>query len=131
MDNDSGTMADGTPANPGDEVPDGGTLVGVHAGFPNPSADRHGSSLSLDRLLIKHPSSTYFFRIRGHTWEEQGIFDGDIAIIDRALAPQTGDTVVWWDENGEFYLTAHQRAHQQNIWGVVSNIVHSYRQDQS
>lgn len=103
---------------------DTGTTVNLHAGFPNPAADRRGAPLSLDRLLIKHPSSTYFFRLQGHQWEGSGIFDGDIAVIDKALTPTEQDLVVWWQDNGEFYLTRWQRAKQQNIWGVVSSVIH-------
>lgn len=114
MDNDSEALAGS----------DTGTSVSMHAGFPNPAADRHGAPLSLDRLLITHPSSTYFFRLRGHQWEEQGIFDGDIAIIDKALTPHAQDLVVWWQDGGEFYLTRFNRAKKQNIWGVVSSIIH-------
>jgi len=62
-----------------------GTTVSVHAGFPNPAAERSGAPLSLDKLLVRHPSSTYFFRIRGHTWHRYGVFDGDLAELDRAL----------------------------------------------
>lgn len=103
---------------------DNGTSVAVHAGFPNAAADRQGTPLSLDKLLIKHPVSTYFFRIRGHHWADQGVFDGDIAIIDRALTPREQDLVVWWDEAGEFYLTSWVRVARQNIWGVVTATIH-------
>lgn len=126
MDDDSATL---------DAVAGGdtGTTVSLHAGFPNPAADRShapdgagrsGAPLSLDKLLIKHPSSTYFFRLRGHQWENAGIFDGDIAVIDKALTPHEQDLVVWWQDSGEFYLTRWKRAKQQNIWGVVSSVIH-------
>jgi len=98
--------------------------VTVHAGFPNPAADRQGTTLSLDRLLITHPSSTYFFRVRGHNWESQGVFDGDLAIIDKALTPHADDLVIWWQSSGELYLSKFNKADHQNIWGVVSSIVH-------
>ncbi|MEJ0073631.1 MAG: S24 family peptidase [Candidatus Saccharibacteria bacterium] len=65
-----------------------GTSVQVHAGLPNPAAERTGAPLSLDKLLVRHPSSTYFFRIRGHTWHATAVFDGDLAVIDRALTPR-------------------------------------------
>lgn len=104
-----------------------GTSVAVHAGFPNPGADRRGTPLSLDRLLIRHPVSTYLFRIRGHQWEARGIFDGDITILDRALEPREQDLVVWWTASGEFYLTSFHRANRQNIWAVVSSIIHPAR----
>ena len=100
-----------------------GTSVAVHTGFPNPAAERTGPPLSLDKLLIKHPSSTYFFRVRGHNWHHYGVFDGDLAIIDRALTPHEGDLVVWWQESGEFVLSRFSRAAQQNIWGTVTTII--------
>jgi DNA polymerase V len=98
--------------------------VAVHAGFPNPAAERTGSPLSLDKLLVRHPSSTYFFRIRGHSWHRYGVFDGDLAVIDRALSPRENDLVVWWEESGAFRLTRFARASRQNTWGTVTAIVH-------
>lgn len=101
-----------------------GTSVAVHAGFPNPAAERSGSPLSLDKLLVQHPSSTYFFRIRGHSWHRYGVFDGDLAIIDRALNPHENDLVVWWEPSDEFRLTRFARTARQNIWGTVTAIIH-------
>jgi DNA polymerase V len=99
--------------------------VAVHTGFPNPAADRQGKLLSLDKLLVRHPVSTYYFRIRGHQWHRWGVFDGDIALIDRALTPHGQDLVVWWQESGEFALSRFDHAGQQpTVWGVVTAIVH-------
>jgi len=106
---------------------DTGTSVAVHAGFPNPAAERTGVPLRLDKLLIKHPSSTYFFRIRGHSWQKYGIFDGDIAIIDRAIMPQLGDLVVWWESSGEFTLSRFRPAALLSIWGTVTAVIHSFK----
>ncbi|HSX30831.1 MAG TPA: S24 family peptidase [Candidatus Saccharimonadales bacterium] len=106
-----------------------GTSVAVHAGFPNPAAERTGAPLSLDRLLVRHPSSTYFFRIRGHNWHDYGVFDGDIAVIDRAIAPREQALVVWWQASGEFALSPFRRADRQNIWGVVTTVVHQFTAD--
>jgi SOS-response transcriptional repressor LexA len=103
-----------------------GTSVAVHTGFPNPAAERSGTPLSLDKLLVRHPSSTYFFRIRGHSWHRWGVFDGDIAIIDRALTPRDGDLAVWWQETGEFALGRFEHAARQNTWGSITAIIHPY-----
>ena len=103
-----------------------GTTVSIHTGFPNPAAERAGTPLSLDKLLVRNPSSTYFFRIRGHSWHHQGVFDGDIAIIDRAIAPRDGELVVWWQESGEFELSPFRRAARRNIWGAIVAIVHPF-----
>lgn len=118
MDNDLETLANS----------DSGTTISVHAGFPNPAADRRGAPLSLDRLLIKHPSSTYFFRIRGDDWSEVGIFDGDIAVIDRATSPKRSDLVLAW--HGESFRLQHFRHWRKDAepWGVVSSIIHDYNQ---
>lgn len=115
---------------PNSETLAGRDGVSVHAGFPNPAADRRDTPLSLDRLLITHPSSTYIFRIRGHHWQRYGIFDGDIALIDRSLSPLDRDLVVWWQESGEFCLSRLSQIEQQTIWGVISAIVHPVRKVQ-
>ncbi|HUB93620.1 MAG TPA: S24 family peptidase [Verrucomicrobiae bacterium] len=101
-----------------------GTSVAIHTGFPNPAAERTGSPLSLDKLLVRHPSSTYFFRVRGHSWHAQGVFDGDIAIIDRAVTPRERELVVGWQENGEFVLSPYRNATQSSIWGTITAIIH-------
>lgn len=103
-----------------------GTSVSVHGGFPNAAAERTGAPLSLDKLLIHHPSSTYFFRIRGHSWHRYGVFDGDLAIIDKALTPREREMVVWWEESGEFVLGPFSRVQQQNVWGVITTIIHHF-----
>ena len=103
--------------------------VAVHAGFPNPATDRRRMPLSLDTLLIAHPISTFLFRIRGSGWEDRGVFDGDIALIDRACDPRPDDTVVWWDETNEFRLARRQQARRQQVWGVVTAIIHPVRKE--
>lgn len=111
------------------------TGVSVHSGFPNPAADRltsrtaqgQGSGLALDlnQLLVQHPSSTYLFRISGHHWAEQGIFDGDIAIIDRALQAAPHDIVVTWvNDSFELHRRKQLTEQHQHIWGVVSAVIH-------
>jgi len=102
----------------------------LHNGFPNPAVDHLNQSrklaLDLNRLLIRQPSSTYLFRVSGHTWEEQGIFDGDLAIIDRALMPTKLDLVLTWQVAG-FVLCLYQAlTGEEIIWGVVSAIIHQY-----
>jgi SOS-response transcriptional repressor LexA len=107
-----------------------GTSVSIHAGFPNPAAERNGAPLSLDTLLIRHPSSTYFFRIRGHNWFRYGVFDGDLAVIDRAITPRERDLVVWWQDSGDFMLRPFERTERTNIWGTITSIIHQYKAEE-
>ncbi len=102
--------------------------VSVHAGFPNPAAELGSAvALSLDRLLVAHPSSTYFFRIQGDAWAEQGIFDGDIAIIDRAPSPSSSDLVICWHDHGFTIVRTSNLTDGNEPWGVSTSIIHQYK----
>jgi len=101
--------------------------VSVHAGFPNAADDRRGSNAALDlnQLLIRHPISTFYFRITGHGQEAQGIYGGDIAVIDRSLAPRSTDLVMTWQDD-TFAIKRFKHADQIEPWGVVTIIIHQY-----
>lgn len=105
--------------------------VSVHAGFPNPALDRReqGRPLALDinNLLVKHPSSTYLFRISGHSWASEGVFDGDIAVVDRAPAPQASDLVISWQDSGFTVTRYRQLAGTTEALGVIVAIIHQFR----
>lgn len=103
--------------------------VSIHAGFPNPAADTSLRSLDLNQLLVRHSASTYFFRIRGSEWEDAGIFDGDIAIIDRAVAIRKTDTVIWWNQNAnEFNISGCKKVPSDaTVWGVITAAIHQFR----
>jgi hypothetical protein len=103
--------------------------VSVHTGFPNPAVDARLRSLDLNQLLINHSASTYFFRIRGNEWEAIGIFDGDIAIVDRALDASRNDTVLWWGTSPEEFKvsTLANVAPGSTVWGVITATIHQLR----
>lgn len=105
------------------------TGVSIHAGFPNPAADRDSNkmTLSLNQLLVQNPSSTFFFRLHGSGWKEQGVFDGDIAVIDRASQPNSEDLIIIWQDQG-FTVSRFKNA-PINItnFGVITSIIHEYR----
>ena len=105
--------------------------VSVHRGFPNPALQRRGSSaplaLDLNNLLIKRPSSTYLFKVAGHHWADRGIYDGDIAVIDRAPQAGSQDLIIAWRSTGSTILRQHQLLPDDQPWGVVTAIIHQYR----
>jgi hypothetical protein len=108
-----------------------GDGVSVHSGFPNPAADQRkretGLALDLNRLLVRRPSSTYLFRVSGHHWAHQGVYDGDVAVIDRALQAKPTDLIVSWHETGSRLVRQHQLTPGDKPWGVVTAIIHQYR----
>lgn len=103
--------------------------VSIHAGFPNPATDKSLGSLDLNRLLIQHSASTFMFRIHGNEWEEAGVYDGDIAIVDRALDPRNTDIVLWWnDTDGEFSVSKYTAMPKDaRLWGVLTATIHQFR----
>lgn len=70
-------------------------------GFASPAKDYAQLELSMDELLIDHPSSTFIGKVSGHSMNEVGIFDGDILIVDRQVEVQHLDIIVG-NLNGEF-----------------------------
>ncbi len=107
--------------------------VSAHRGFPNPGLEHRqaGSqklSLDLNRLLIRQSSSTYLFRIEGHHWADQGIYDGDVAVIDRAAQAGSSDLIIAWGDEGMVLCRQHQLTRDDTPWGVVTAIIHQYRQ---
>lgn len=103
--------------------------VSVHTGFPNPAADKSLQTLDFNKLLVRHGTSTYMFRVRGNEWEGVGVFDNDIAIVDRALDPRKDDVVIWWnDARGEFAIShCHAKPKAASCWGVVTATIHEFR----
>jgi DNA polymerase V len=108
-----------------DELEDKG--VSLHAGFPNAAVGSSARQLDLTQLLIKHPPSTYLMRLDSNAWNEQGMFSGDIIIIDRALTPKKTDHVIWWEGDNFTIGKRTQVPKDLPIWGVVSAIIHKFR----
>jgi DNA polymerase V len=88
----AGGLADLVP-----EEPDRGwplLATPVPAGFPSPADDFVERRLSLDDHLIRNPESTFLLRVAGDALAADGIHDGDLVVIDRALPPTAGSVVV-------------------------------------
>ena len=101
--------------------------VSVHGGFPNPASESPLENPDFNRLLIRHPAATYCMRIKGHNWEDRGIFDGDIAVIDRAIDMRPKDLVVWWQDEGFIIGRLKQAPARTDIWGAVKAVIHIYK----
>ena len=103
--------------------------ISIHAGFPNPATDLSLGNLDLNRLLITNAASTYMFRVRGTNWEDLEIFDGDIAIVDRALNVRKNDLIIWWGSSSEKFniSTCSQAPIGTSIWGVITSTIHQLR----
>jgi DNA polymerase V len=116
----------------------------VSAGFPSPADDYVEEKLSLDRYLIKNPSSTFFLRVSGTSMTGAGIYPNDILIVDRSLEPKNKDVVIalidgeltvkrFVKANNKFYLKPENpdfksieipKDAEFMIWGVITNVIH-------
>ena len=120
-------------------------LPGISAGFPSPAADFVDISIDLNRHLIKHPSATFFGRVKGLSMKDAGIDDGDLLIIDKSIEPTDGKIAVCFVD-GEFTLKRIKiekdevwlmpanekykpivitKDNDLRIWGVVTHIIKS------
>ena len=112
-------------------------------GFPTPARDYQEADINLSALLVKHPSSTFYMRVRGDSMVNAFIPDGALLIIDKSVQALSGMIVVAI-LNGECTIRRliHTRRmtvlHPENplykplvitgemrfeIWGVVTGIV--------
>lgn len=85
------------------------------------------SALDLNQLLMPQTGSACMFRVTGHHWADQGILDGDIAVIDRAIQAGSTDLIVAWSDEGLNLCRQHQLTNSHKPWGVVTAIIHQYR----
>ena len=72
------------------------TLLGqaLCAGFPSPADDFLEGALELPRWLVPNPPATFLWQIRGESMRGAGIFDRDLACVDRSLTAGHDSIVV-------------------------------------
>lgn len=66
----------------------------VPCGFPSPATDYVEQRIDLNKLLIPHPSSTYFVKAAGDSMIDAGIGDGDLLVVDSSRTARHGDIVI-------------------------------------
>jgi DNA polymerase V len=118
----------------------------ISAGFPSPADDYLEGKLDLNKLLIQHPNSTFFARVRGNSMIDVGIHDGDILIIDKSLEPKHNSVLVCFIDgeftvkkvskvDGDFYLMPEnkdfapikiEKESDFRLWGVVTHCIHKF-----
>jgi DNA polymerase V len=64
------------------------------AGFPSPADDFLEGALELPRWLAPNPPATFAWNISGDSTRGAGIFDRDLAVVDRSLKAGHGSVVV-------------------------------------
>ena len=117
----------------------------VRAGFPSPANDYLETELDLVSHLIQHPSATFYVRAKGDSMEDEGIYDGDLLVVDRSLEPKVGNILIITLDNemtckrlgkigNHHYLIAGNpnfkpiplEGHECHVWGVVTHNIHAH-----
>ena len=119
----------------------------IYAGFPSPADDHMDISLDLNEYLIKHPSATFYIYVKGDSMINDGLYSGDIMIVDRSLSPRSKDVVIAvldgeftvkriYKKNNQIYLVPSNKKYESiaikkdmdfQIWGVVTHAIHHFR----
>lgn len=96
----------------------------VPAGFPSPAQDENPRTLDIVSYLIPYPERTILVKVPDDSFEEEGIFRGDILIAERETAARDGDLALCSIE-GNVVLTRINRAvmRQRTPDAVVHAIV--------
>lgn len=92
---------------------------GISAGFPSPALDFVDLSIDLNKHLVKHPSATFYGRVKGDSLKNAGIDHGDLLVIDRSLEPVNGKIAVCCID-GEFTAKRIQ-IEKDGIWLIPEN----------
>lgn len=121
-------------------------LFQVPAGFPSPAADHIEAHISLDEVLNIRAPHVYLVKISGESMQGAGIFDGDLAVVDRSLEPAhghivvallnndplckrlciRGKEVVLLSENPKYPSRYVLEGDELTIWGVIIGSVRSH-----
>ena len=118
---------------------------GISAGFPSPALDFIDLKIDLNKHLIKHPSATFYGRVKGNSLKNAGVSDGDLLVIDRSLEPVNGkiavcyidgeftakrikitnDEVWLMPENDEYRPIKVEKENTFTVWGIVTHVIKS------
>ena len=118
----------------------------VSAGFPSPAGDDLEDEIDPMAWVVRHPSSTFWWRVEGDCLWDAGIRDGDIIAVDRAGKRRIGRAVLAVVEGavtakilrkrGDRYYLAPANSQEQfpdveltedsEIWGVIAGVVRRY-----
>lgn len=103
-----------------------------HAGFPNAGEDQQGQSLSLDKLIVRHRTSTFFWRLESAVAELHWPA-GTIVVVDRSLPARDGRLVVAivdeafmiarYRKKGFYDISGESLPADTRLWGMITYVI--------
>ena len=111
----------------------------VSAGFPSPADDYVWDRLDMNEFLKVDATTSFFVRVDG-ACREEGILNGDILVVDKALRPCDGSLVIgivddecrvrrYRFEDGAGWLEDPDEGGREHgeVWGVVTGVTRTFR----
>lgn len=116
----------------------------VSAGFPSPAGDDLEDEVDPIDWIVRHPASTFWWRVSGECLIDAGIHDGDLIAVDRSGKKRLGRIVLavidgeitakilrkrgetyWLDPANKAggYKPIEITSENAEIWGVVAGVV--------
>ena len=119
----------------------------IETGFPSPAGDHLEKALSLEDLIVRRPTSTFYVRAEGEAMKKSGIHPGDILVIDRSLNARNGSVVIvtldeevlirrFMKKGSRIFLVSDnprlapipiREETNWMIWGVATHLIHRFR----
>ena len=101
-------------------------------GFPSPAQGYEQNTIDLNTALIRHPSATVFMKIDSSHYQNMGIYNGDILIIDRAKKINQNSLVVY-EAEGRFTLGRVCKIKKNPdeptiITGAITHVIHTVKE---
>ncbi len=85
---------------------------------------RKKRALDVHKLIVSNPTSTYFIRIEGNEFDELGISNNDLLVVDRSRIHHAHQWYVVLFENEFTLLPLHQHPRPDcEYWGAVTHII--------
>jgi repressor LexA len=117
----------------------------VPAGVPATATDVDSQPLLFDEFLVKKPNETFVIPISGDSMIEAGIYDGDLAVVERTNKAKVGTFVIanvdneftlkeLVKEGGKYALKPHNQRYpliypegELQVVGTLVGLVRRYR----
>jgi DNA polymerase V len=113
----------------------------IASGWPAAADVYADRAMNLHEMLIHQPAATYFMRIGSQQYVQEGLYKGDLLIVDRSITAVAGRLVIAIIDgtlsvrrviknNGHLYfsgvtpmLIGEPNTIEAGIWGVIAHIV--------
>lgn len=119
----------------------------IRAGFPSPADDYVADTLDLNDYLMPRKEASFLLKAKGDSMIGVSIHDGDILVVDRSISASNGCVVIATVDgqftvktlekkrgkirllpaNPDFEPIEFKDEQELQIWGVVTNVVHSLK----